>query len=341
MKKEITMRGGELQDKTLRSLYFGGGTPSVLSSDEIKSLLDQILQHHNFAPDIEITLEANPDDLDSAFVKGLRSAGINRLSIGIQSFHDADLKFMNRAHNAAQAEDSIKRVQDSGIENISIDLIYGSPVSDTDIWKQNLEKTAALQVPHISSYALTVEPKTALSAWISQNKIQQPSESEQNLEFHLMCDFLKGIGFDHYEISNFARPGFYSQHNSAYWKYSPYLGIGPSAHSYDGSDRRSWNLANNILYIRELEAGRLPSESEHLSAKDRFNEMVMTGLRTSRGVDLRKLQQLCGDDLMEHLKHESRSKLEDGLLILAENHMKIPEKHWFLADGIASDLFKL
>ena len=341
IKKEIFLRKNELENKTLKSLYFGGGTPSVLTVDEIKSLIDETLKYFDFDEKIEITLESNPDDLNGAFLKELSKTEINRLSIGTQSFFDEDLKLMNRAHNASEAESSIKRSQDFGFENISIDLIYGSPTSDFKIWKENLNKTVQLEVPHVSSYALTVEPKTALSDWIKKNKIQPPKEAEQNKEFYYMSDFLKDHGFVHYEISNFAKPGFESKHNSAYWKYQEYLGIGPSAHSYNGRNERSWNIANNTIYIKNLAENKLPKETEILSEKDRFNEMLMIGLRTIWGVDLNKLKDTFSEEILEHYNKETASKLSEGFLIIENNYLKIPEKHWFLADGIASDLFIL
>jgi len=339
MKKEIVLRKNELQNKSLQSLYFGGGTPSILSPDEIKSLMDEVLKHFSFEKDIEITLEANPDDLDKNFLKGLSGSPVNRLSIGTQSFFEADLKLMNRAHTANEAEDSIKRAQDFGFENLSIDLIYGSPASNLEIWKENLHKTIALEVPHISSYALTVEPKTALKNWISKGKVVSPKEEEQNREFYYLSDFLKDHGFEHYEVSNFAKPGFYSRHNSSYWKYKEYLGIGPSAHSYNGSDIRSWNVANNQQYIKKLNASLLAKEDEILSREDQFNEMIMIGLRTIWGVDLESLKGKFDDQILEHFQREIKQKLDEEILIIENNHLKIPEKHWFMADGIASDLF--
>ncbi|WP_445431704.1 radical SAM family heme chaperone HemW [Chryseobacterium indoltheticum] len=339
MKKEIFLRKDELQNKNLQSLYFGGGTPSVLSADEIKSLIDEVLKHFSFNNDIEITLEANPDDLNSQFLKGLASSPVNRLSIGTQSFFDEDLKLMNRAHNASEAEGSIKRAQDFGFENLSVDLIYGSPTSNLEIWKENLSKTIALEVPHISSYALTVEPKTALENWISKGKVSNPKEEEQNREFYYMIDFLKDHGFNHYEVSNFAKEGFYSRHNSAYWKYQEYLGIGPSAHSYNGNDVRSWNVANNQQYIKKLNSNILAKETEILSQQDQFNEMIMIGLRTIWGVDLISLNQKFLPNILDKFNKEIQHKIGEGILKIEDKHLKIPEKHWFMADGIASDLF--
>lgn len=339
LKKEIFLRKDELENKNLKSLYFGGGTPSILKVDELKSIIDEVLKYFSFDSDIEITLEANPDDLDRIFLKELARTEINRLSIGTQSFFNEDLLLMNRAHNAGEAESSIKRAQDFGFENISIDLIYGSPTSNFEIWKENLNKTIELQVPHISSYALTVEPKTALNQWIKQNKIAAPKEAEQNKEFYYMSELLRDNGFDHYEISNFGKPGFHSKHNSAYWKYQEYLGIGPSAHSYNGRNERSWNVANNKLYINSLNENVLAKETEILSEKDQFNEMLMIGLRTVWGVDLIRLNEKFSEEILDYFQKEIKKKIEDGVLLIENGHLKIPEKHWFLADGIASDLF--
>ncbi|HBV17923.1 radical SAM family heme chaperone HemW [Chryseobacterium carnipullorum] len=339
MKTEIRLRKNELENKSLQSLYFGGGTPSILSADEITSMIDEVLKYFSFDRDIEVTLEANPDDLDKNFLQQLSKSPVNRLSIGTQSFFNEDLKLMNRAHNASEAEGSIKRAQDFGFENLSIDLIYGSPTSNLEIWKENLNKTIALEVPHISSYALTVEPKTALESWIAKGKVASPREEEQNKEFYYLSDFLKDNGFDHYEVSNFAKPGFYSRHNSAYWKYKEYLGIGPSAHSYNGFDVRSWNVANNQQYIKKLHTGILAKEEEILSQNDQFNEMIMIGLRTIWGVDIESLKSKFDVRTYEHFQHEIQTKIEEGILVIENNHLKIPEKHWFMADGIASDLF--
>lgn len=339
MKKEIFLRKDELQNKTLQSLYFGGGTPSILSPDEIKSLIDEVLKYYSFASDIEVTLEANPDDLGKEFLKGISNSAVNRLSIGTQSFFEEDLKLMNRAHSASEAESSIKRAQDFGLENISIDLIYGSPTSNMEIWKDNLNKTIALEIPHISSYALTVEPKTALEKWVENGKVKSPKEAEQNKEFFYMKDFLKDHGFDHYEISNFGKPGFHSKHNTSYWKYKEYLGIGPSAHSYNGSELRSWNIANNQQYIKKLSSNLLAKEEEFLSEEDQFNEMIMIGLRTIWGVDLSRLKESFNDRIVEHFQTEIQTKISEGILKISENHLKIPDEHWFMADGIASDLF--
>ena len=339
--QELQMRHTELEISQLPSVYFGGGTPSILAPDEIARLMEAVSRFYTISESTEITLEANPDDLDAQFLKAIRNAGINRLSIGTQSFDDRDLKMMNRAHHAQQAESSIKRAQDAGIENISIDLIYGSPTSDFEVWKQNLQKTIELQVPHISSYALTVEPKTVLENLIQKGKIQAPKEAEQNKEFYYMIDFLKDFGFDHYEISNFGKPGFHSKHNSAYWESHPYLGLGPSAHSYDGKNTRSWNVANNAKYLKTLQEKELPIEREILSPKDQYNERLMIGLRTAKGVHLSNLKSEMNDEIEAHYQKTIVQQIEKGNLILENGYLKIQEKDWFFADGIASDLFIL
>lgn len=339
IKKELYLRKYELADKTLKSLYFGGGTPSLLKVDALKSITDEVLKYFTFDPEIEITLEANPDDLNNEFLRGLSSSVFNRLSIGTQSFFDDDLKLMNRAHNASEAESSIKRSQDFGFENISIDLIYGSPTSDLLLWKETLKMAVELEVPHISAYALTVEPKTALKSWIDQKKVSAPKEAEQNEEFYYLSSYLRVNGFDHYEISNFGKPNFHSKHNSAYWQGKEYLGLGPSAHSYDGGRQRSWNIANNRRYIDAINAYQLPLETEILSEYDQLNEMLMIGLRTTKGVDVSLLKQNFKDETLELLQQEITVKINEGLLIVENDFLKIPQDYWFLADGIASDLF--
>lgn len=341
IKKEIFLRKDELQNKTISSLYFGGGTPSILKVDHLKLMIDEVSKYYDFADDIEITLEANPDDLNKNFVKDLSQTVFNRLSIGTQSFFEEDLKLMNRAHNAMEAIDSIKRSQDFGFNNISIDLIYGSPNSNLKNWKENLKTAVQLQVPHISSYALTIEPRTAMAHWIETGEMQAPKEAEQNDAFYFMSEFLKENGFSHYEISNFAKEGFQSRHNTAYWQYQEYLGIGPSAHSYDGHRKRSWNVANNTKYLKEISQNKIPQEVEILSEKEQFNEMLMIGLRTTWGVSLLNLKSRFSSELIEKFEVEMKHKLNEGLLVIDQDYLKIPEKHWFLADGIASDLFSV
>lgn len=335
--EEVKMRKGELPYTKIETIYFGGGTPSLLEADEICALIDDCTDQYEFSNSMEITLEANPDDLNLNYLKGLAKSPVNRLSIGTQSFYDKDLKFMNRAHNAMQAEDSIKMAQDCGFENLNIDLIYG--VSDMNIWKSNLQKAVDLGVTHISPYALTVEPRTALAKWIKQGKVNAPSEDLQNDEFYYMSDFLKKNGFIHYEISNFAKKGFYSKHNSSYWTGKAYLGYGPSAHSFNGFDRRSWNIANNPKYIEGIFSRKRNFKEELLSEKDRLNELVMIGLRTIWGLNFKKIKKDFSSEILDEFQSGLKLKKEEGMIIEDNGFLKIPEKHWFLADGIASDLF--
>lgn len=337
--KEFSLRHQELENKKLDSLYFGGGTPSILEAKEIGKIVDEANRYFEFNPDMELTLEANPDDLNASFLKEIKNIGVNRLSIGTQSFFEDDLKLMNRAHTASEAESSIKRAQDFGLENISVDLIYGSPTSTMEQWKQNLAKIIELQVPHVSSYALTIEPKTILDNWITQQKVKSPDEAFQNDAFFFMSEFLKENGFDHYEISNFGKPNFHSKHNSSYWEYKEYLGIGPSAHSYDGANLRSWNVANNIKYIKSLSENQLPIERENLNENDRYNEMLMIGLRTQKGVDLTRFKNSFFSEMISTFESSIQQKIKEGILKIEDNRLIIPEQHWFMADGIASDLF--
>jgi len=277
--KEIKLQKDYLAGETVETVYFGGGTPSVLNADEINILLNTITNLHTVSANAEITLEANPDDLSKEKLQALRQTSLNRLSIGIQSFFDEDLAWMNRAHRANEAESSVKRAQDTGFENITADLIYGYPLLTDQKWKYNLDKIFALDIPHVSSYSMTVEPRTALASFIKTKK-QQPMDEQQSAEqFILLMDAMQAHGFEHYEISNFCKPGNYSRHNSNYWKGVKYLGLGPSAHSYNG-ETRQWNVANNAKYIVALEKSEIPAETETLSEANRLNEYIMTSLRT-------------------------------------------------------------
>lgn len=340
MKKELQLRRGELECKILKSLYFGGGTPSILSVQELSDLIDEVNRYYSLDESIEITLEANPDDLTFNFLKFLREyTSINRLSIGIQSFFESDLRLMNRAHTAQEAEASIKLAQDCGFDNINIDLIYGVPTSSFEQWQKNLDKAVKLNIQHISSYALTVEPKTALNQWIKKKPGLSPKETVQSRDFYYMVEFLQDNGFEHYEISNFAKKGFHSKHNSAYWEYRPYLGIGPSAHSYDGRNQRSWNISNNAKYIKSFSESILPNEVEILSSEDAYNEILMIGLRTAKGVDIQRMESLFPENMMLKFQQSIQSKIESNILYIDQNYLKIRKKYWFFADGIAADLF--
>ena len=324
--------------RQLETVYLGGGTPSLLSGDELKLLLDVLINTFPVSPVAEITLEANPDDLTKEKLLALRQAGINRLSIGIQSFRDEDLRFMNRLHTAAQAEASVTRAQDTGIPNISIDLIYGTPTLNAEGWKQNLEAAFALEVPHLSCYALTVEEKTALSHFIRSGKTVAPDELHIEEQFNTLVKLTGEKGFEHYEISNFAKEGFHSRHNSSYWSGQPYLGLGPAAHSFIGN-RRQWNVRNNPSYIKSIEEGKIPCETEELTVNQRFNEYVMISLRTRTGMDLEKVKSEFGNDFVSHLLKEIETPVAEGLVEKKENQIVITGKGKLFADRIASDLF--
>ncbi len=335
---EIRMRKTELPNE-VETIYFGGGTPSVLSSSEIKYLIDVVCLNYNVSNDAEITLEANPDDLTSPKLRELSNSPVNRISIGIQSFFDDDLQMMNRAHNSAEAKESLREAR-SLFGNISIDLIYGIPGMTNEKWLNNIETALSYDIPHISSYALTVEPRTALSKMIKTGQSAAPDDDVAESHFHLLAETLQNSGFVHYELSNFAKPGYFSKNNSAYWLGKKYIGIGPSAHSYDGNTR-SWNVANNALYLKSILAGELPSESETLSEKDRFNEYVMTGLRTVWGISVSKVEADFGSEMRNNLLFNSRKFIDQGLLELGGDVLKTTAKGKFLTDGIASDLFAI
>jgi oxygen-independent coproporphyrinogen-3 oxidase len=337
--REIELRKGEFEGEVVETIYFGGGTPSVLTSDEINGLIANVYKHFQVIENAEITLEANPDDLSDERIIALSESKVNRLSIGIQSFFEDDLQLMNRAHNAAEAKRCLETAT-RYFDNISLDLIYGIPGMDNQKWKQNIETALSFGIPHISSYALTVEPKTALKKLIETGKIAQPKDEAASAHFEILVETLESNGFVHYELSNFAKPDYFSRNNSAYWLGKKYLGIGPSAHSYDGISR-SWNIANNALYLKSIAQNELPSERETLSKTDRYNEYIMTGLRTIWGVSLERVESEFGKNYLDYLGEQNRKFLADGLLIIENNILKTTLKGKFLTDGIASDLFSL
>ena len=334
---EISMRKVEFANEVVETIYFGGGTPSVLSSVEIQFLIDAVYQNYQVADNPEITLEANPDDLSKDRIHELANSLINRLSIGIQSFFEEDLKLMNRAHNAAEAEACLTEAV-KYFENISIDLIYGTPGMDNDRWLHNVNKALSFGVPHISSYALTVEPKTALHKFVKNGTVAQPSDEVAHEQFLLLADVLQANGFVHYELSNFAKQNYFSKNNTAYWLGKKYIGIGPSAHSYDGTFR-SWNVANNTLYIKDIEQGELPAEKEELTVANRYNEYVMTGLRTIWGVNVNRVATEFGTEFKNYLLEEADKYIVKGLLVVQDNILTTTREGKFLADGLASDLF--
>jgi len=335
--KELEIRKNEISTP-LETIYFGGGTPSILNEIELESIFETIYKNYSTKNLKEITLEANPDDLNKEKLNFLKSTPINRFSIGVQSFFEEDLKLMNRAHNAQEAETSIKLAQDFGFENITIDLIYGSTTTTNEVWKQNLQKAIALNVPHISSYALTVEEKTILDHQIKKGITKPVDEDRQNEQFQLLVDTLTSNNFIQYEISNFGKENYFSLHNSNYWKGIHYLGIGPSAHSYNGKTR-AWNIANNSKYIQTINENKLPQEIEVLNEVEQFNEMIMIGLRTIYGIDLNRINSEFSQPLVNSFYQELNQLINENLVEKKENRIILKPEAKFFADGIASRLF--
>lgn len=335
--KELEIRKDEISTP-LETIYFGGGTPSILSEIELESIFETIYKNYSTKNLKEITLEANPDDLNKEKLNFLKSTPINRFSIGVQSFFEEDLKLMNRAHNAQEAETSIKLAQDFGFENITIDLIYGSTTTTNEMWKQNLQKAIELNVPHISSYALTVEEKTILDHQIKKGITKPVDEDRQNEQFQLLVDTLTSNDFIQYEISNFGKEDYFSLHNSNYWKGIHYLGIGPSAHSYNGKTR-AWNIANNSKYIQAINENNLPQEIEVLNEVEKFNEMIMIGLRTIYGIDLNRINSEFSQPLVNSFHEELNQLINENLVEKKENKIILKPEAKFFADGIASRLF--
>jgi oxygen-independent coproporphyrinogen-3 oxidase len=337
--KEIIMRKNEFENKTIETIYFGGGTPSVLQIMDIRFLIDAVYENYKVTENPEITLEANPDDLSSNQIIALSNSPVNRLSIGIQSFFEDDLKMMNRAHNAEEARVSLAEAT-KYFNNISIDLIYGIPGMSNEKWQHNIATALSFGIPHISSYALTVEPKTALKKLIQTGKITTPNDDVAQEHFSILVNMLETHGFIHYELSNFGKENYFSRNNSAYWLGKKYIGVGPSAHSYNGVSR-SWNIANNVLYLKAIDANQFPSETETLSVTDRYNEYIMTGLRTIWGISLERIENEFGNVYLDYLLKQCRKFLDDELVSIENNILKPTPKGKFLADGIASDLFML
>lgn len=338
LKTEIQQRRSYLPEAEIDTIYFGGGTPSLLSAPETEAILDQVDQFFRVKKGAEITLEANPDDLTAAYLRDLRQTRINRFSIGIQSFFDEDLRFMNRAHNAGEADAAAKRAQDAGFENLSIDLIYGFPLLTDEKWNANLRQATALDVPHISAYALTVEPRTALAHQIAAKRQPEPDEAQSAAHFETLMDTLDANGYMHYEISNFCRPGHFSRHNTSYWTGEPYLGIGPSAHSFDGESRQ-WNIAQNNAYMDAIFRGENSFAREELSEKDRMNEYIMIRLRMQEGLEERVLSERFGIGAHPGFAREVSRWTESGHLVTEDGFLRLTRKGKLYADRIASDLF--
>lgn len=344
--RELILRKGELQNQTIETIYFGGGTPSLLTIDELRLLIDSIYLNYSVSDNPEITLEANPDDLSKQKLNDLTTSRINRLSIGIQSFFEDDLQSMNRAHSSQEAKQCLEEAT-KHFSNITIDLIYGIPNMSIEKWNKNLQTAFSFGVNHISSYALTVEPKTALASFIKKGTYPPIDDDLALQHFDLLMAETEQQGFVHYEISNFGKKGYFSKHNTSYWQGKSYLGIGPSAHSFNGK-QRSWNVSNNTIYIKSIQDNTLPSKVETLSKQDRYNEYVMTGLRTIWGVSLNKIGTDFGIDYKEHLIASAKKFINQELLIIEDckteqgiSILKPTKKGKFLIDGIASDLFIL
>ncbi|HVU99001.1 MAG TPA: radical SAM family heme chaperone HemW [Puia sp.] len=333
--KEIPLRRDYLAGESVETVYLGGGTPSLLAAEEIESILDALRSQFPLSDGAEITLEANPDDITTMRLGAWRQAGVNRLSIGVQSFFEEDLRWMNRAHTAPQALDCIRQAREAGFDNLSIDLIYGGPTLPDARWQENVERAIGLGIPHLSCYALTVEPKTALDTLIRRHAMADVSPEDQARQFLLLMDWMAGAGYDHYEISNFALPGHRSRHNSAYWQGKKYLGLGPSAHSYDGVSRE-WNIANNARYIAEP---GLIGEKEVLTAEQRLNEYIMIALRTVEGIDLRVMAERFGVQRAEELRRRAEKYVQGGAIRVEAGRLRLTREGKLLADGIASDLF--
>ena len=326
-------------NETIATIYLGGGTPSLLDTKELNAIFNTIHSKFLIASDAEITLEANPDDISPEKLRMWKHAGINRLSIGIQSFFEEDLKWMNRAHDAQQAIRCISEAQDAGFSNLSIDLIYGTPTLPDDHWQWNVEKVIGLGVPHISCYALTVEPKTALQQLIRKHKMQDTDHEQQARQFLRLIQWLTGAGYEHYEISNFSLPGRRSRHNTSYWQGKPYYGFGPSAHSFNGIDIRSWNIANNASYIKSIREGVLPVEKEVLTEIQKINEYIMTSLRTIEGIDLDLIRSRFGEHAAKDLKKKA-DRFPPEHVLTENSFIRLTHAGKLFADGIAAELFE-
>jgi putative oxygen-independent coproporphyrinogen III oxidase len=338
MLREITIQKDYLRRQSVSSIYFGGGTPSLLTESDLRQLMEELRTHFEIENDAEITLEANPDDLSPAKLQELAAVGINRLSIGIQSFHEPDLLWMHRAHNSKQALECIQNAQQAGFKNLSTDLIYGGPTLSDEGWEQNVRQVIDLQVPHLSCYALTVEPGTALDQFIRKKKMAPVDNDKAARHFEQLMQWTAEAGYDHYEISNFGKPGWHSRHNSSYWQGKPYLGLGPSAHSFNRLSRQ-WNVANNANYIKELEKGRVPFEKEELTPTMMLNEYIMTSLRTSAGCHLSNIEELFGADKSQVFLANAAPFIEKGWIRQEGDILALTREGRLFADGIASDLF--
>ena len=335
--RELILRKLEYASDEIQSIYFGGGTPTVLDVTELNTILKTVYKNYKVSETAEITLEANPDDLDLEKIKQLSNTKINRLSIGIQSFHESELSAMNRAHNAEDARKCLE-LATTYFDNITIDLMFGMPTMSIELWRQNLQIAFEFGIKHLSCYSLTVEPKTALEHFIKKGSHPPMDDELAAQHFEVLLEETSAHGLTHYETCSFGHPDYFSKHNTSYWLGKTYMGVGPSAHSFDGS-KRSWNVSNNSKYIKALEVDKLPFESEVLSVENRFNEYVMTGLRTIWGISLEKIEADYGVKIKDHLLQNSKKFISSNTLVIEDNHLKITTSGKFLSDGIASDLF--
>jgi len=336
--KEIELQENYLAGENIESLYFGGGTPSLLDQSQLESIFKKLHQHHNISSEAEITFEANPDDITPIKLDQLYQSGVNRLSVGIQSFEEEVLKWMNRAHNSKEAFQCLESIKDSSFSNFSLDLIYGIPISTHETWEKDLKTLVDFQPPHISSYCLTIEPNTVFGRWQQKGKINEASEDYASEQFYHLSQYLHSSGYEHYEVSNFAKTGFQSQHNSSYWQQMPYLGLGPAAHSYDGQNRQ-FNVSNNAKYLKAIQKNEIPAELDMLTNQDRINEYLMTSLRTSEGCNLSYLKTDLNYDLIKNAKPRIEQWKSSGLCILDGGNLRLTLKGRLLADKLASDLF--
>lgn len=335
--QEIHLQKDYLPTKTLETIYFGGGTPSLLTEAELAQIFETIHSQYAVAPNAEITLEANPDDLSAEKLQMLRRY-VNRLSIGIQTFDEATLRWMNRAHSAVEAENCVRLAREAGFDNLSIDLIYGVPNRPTSLWQYDLERALDLDVPHLSAYALTIEPDTAFGRWQQKGTLKPADDALAAEQFNELVQALKIANYEHYEIANFAKSKQYAQHNTAYWQRRPYLGVGPSAHSYNGHSRQ-YNLANNARYIKALEQSELPATVEELTVADQVNEYLLTGLRTQWGCSLTELNTLLGDNFSRQQARDLADMTKAGWLTINDNRLHLTEAGKLFADRVAATLF--
>lgn len=337
--KEIELQKNYLQGEGIKTIYFGGGTPSILSGNEINKIIDELKRHHKINSDAEITLEANPDDLSVSKIHDLAKTPVNRLSIGIQSFFDEDLQWMNRAHNATQAKQCIVEARNAGFKNITIDFIYGTPTLSDKNWLSNLNTISELNIQHLSAYFLTVEPRTALASFIKKKKMMPPDEEQASRQFEMLMKYASENGFIHYEISNMGKEGFISQHNSSYWKGEKYLGLGPSAHSYNHISRQ-WNISNNNIYIQSIEKNKVPYEIEVLSTTQKFNEYLLTSLRTIWGCDTEYIRRSFPEKYYYNLMEGIHVYILQELIHKQHHILRLTNKGMLLADHITSQLFE-